>query len=156
MYLLSHHPSDVLNLRESDVHGDEIHFVNTKTDQPMVIEMNEDLRETVDWFRRWKRQQNLHSPYLVCHPLTATYRRMIAQPVAVEYISRRFTAAVTAAGFPPGTYTLRDLRPKGLTDEYVIAGDSDKGGHKTEAMKRHYRRIKLPMRARSNLHRISE
>lgn len=78
-------------------------------------------------------------------------RRSAGEPVSVAYVSRAFAKGVTAAGFEKGTYTLRDLRPKGLTDEYLTAGDSDKGGHKTEAMKRHYRRVELPMRAKNNL-----
>jgi len=154
IYLVSHNPVDVLLLRDAnDIKGNKIHITRSKTEQDVVIEMNEDLAATVEWFRRWKRRQGITSPYLICHPLDAPRRSMISQPVSVEYISRRFTQAAIAAGFKPGTYTLRDLRAKGLTDEFEIAGDSDKGGHKTEAMKRYYRRIKSPMRAKSNLNK---
>ena len=154
IYLLSQRPGDVLKLRESDIKGNEIHFVTAKTQQAMVIEMSEDLAATIDWFRRSKRKQGVYSPYVIFYPRKSR-RHLIGKPVSVEYISRRFSAAVVKAGLEKGSYTLRDLRPKGLTDEYLQAGDSDKGGHKSEAMKRHYRRVKLPMRAKSNLQRIS-
>ena len=154
LYLLSHRPGDVLQLRESDIKENEIHFTTNKNQQAMEVEMNSDLANTINWFRQWKRKQGINSPHLICHPRTSE-RGLIGKPVSVEYLSRRFSAAVVAAGLKKGSYTLRDLRPKGLTDEYMIAGDSDKGGHKTEAMKRHYRRVKLPMRAKSNLKRLS-
>lgn len=48
-------------------------------------------------------------------------------------------------------YQLRDLRKKGLTDEFVSQGENDKGGHETEAMRKHYRLIVPPKRARSTL-----
>ena len=150
IYLLSHRPGGVLSLRETDIVDNEICFTTRKTDQDMEIEANSDLIETIEWFRAWKRQQNIHSPHLVCYPRHMA-RRFIGKPVPVEYLSRRFTDAVETAGFARGTYTLRDLRPKGLTDEFEVAGDSDKGGHKTETMKCRYRRKRLPMRAKSNL-----
>jgi len=48
-------------------------------------------------------------------------------------------------------YELRDLRPKGLTDEFLAGGENNKGGHKTEAMKLHYRRVSVPIKATSNV-----
>ncbi len=86
-------------------------------------------------------------------------RRFIGQRITVGYLSGLFTEAAketrvrvknetTGKRVRP---TLRDLRPKALTDEFVVGGDSDKGGHKTEAMKRHYRRKRLPMRAKNRL-----
>lgn len=154
IYLLSHRPGDILRLREIDIKCNEIHFIARKNKQPMVIEMNADLADTIDWFRQWKLKQGIHSPLIICHPLGGK-RNLIANPVSVEYISRRFSAAVIAAGFKGGSYKLLDIRPKGLTDEFLEAGDSDKGGHKTQQMKEHYRRIKLPMRAVSNIKKIS-
>lgn len=153
LYLVSHRPMDVLGLKENQINENEITFTAAKNDQDMVIEMNDDLREVVAWFRTRKTAQGIVSPYLVCYPTTSR-RRSIGKRVSVEYLSRRFSAAVAAAGLED--YTLRDIRPKGLTDDFLLAGDSDKGGHKTEAMKRHYRRVRLPMRAKNNLRRLRD
>jgi len=106
--------------------------------------------------RRAGTQQDIHSPYLICYPRTMA-RRFIGQRITVGYLSGLFTEAAketrvrvknetTGKRVRP---TLRDLRPKALTDEFVVGGDSDKGGHKTEVMKRHYRRKRLPMRQRT-------
>ncbi|AWN17137.1 hypothetical protein SALB1_2941 [Salinisphaera sp. LB1] len=122
--------------------------------QAAIIYANEDLIEVIEWFREWKREQRLISATLVCYPLKISKRSLSGKPVSVAYISRRFTAAARAAGLDG--YTLNDMRPKALTDEYLYleGGDTDKGGHMTEAMKEHYRRVELPMRARSNLRAI--
>jgi hypothetical protein len=153
LYLVSHRPADVLSLKEEQVDENTLRFTATKNEVDMEIEMNSDLVDTVQWFRDWKMKQDIDSAYLVVYP-TSSKRRYIGKPLSVSYLSRRFAAAVVAAGLERGTYTLRDIRPKGLSDEFVVAGDSNKGGHKTEAMKKHYRRIKLPMRAKNNLKRI--
>src|SRR5690554_2118156 len=55
-----------------------------------------------------------------------------------------------------GQYQLRDLRKKGLTDEFVSQGENNKGGHQTEAMRRHYRLITPPERSRSTLKSIKK
>ncbi|MCG8519663.1 MAG: hypothetical protein MI794_16885 [Pseudomonadales bacterium] len=55
-----------------------------------------------------------------------------------------------------GEYQLRDLRKKGLADEFLKQGENDKGGHTTQAMKDHYRLITPPKRARSTLQYIGE
>lgn len=153
VYLVSHHPCDVLSLTESHVVGSTLKFTNTKTAVDMEIEMNEDLAEALQWFREWKTAQRIVSPYFVVYP-RSSHKRYIGKPVSVGYLSRRFAEAQVLAKLPKGAYQLRDMRPKGLTDEFMIAGDSDKGGHLTEQMKRHYRRIKVPKRARSNIRRI--
>ena len=161
VYLVSHRPGDVLGLRESNITGNEIHFTARKNDQDMAIEFEpgDDMDLTIQWFRDWKRKQHIYlSPYLICYPRNMD-RRFIGRRVSVGYLSRLFTEAVKDARVrvmneTTGAFvrpTLRDLRPKALTDEYVVAGDSDKGGHKTEAMKRHYRRKRLPMRAKNRL-----
>jgi hypothetical protein len=160
IYLVSHRPDDVLGLLESDIRGNDIHFTADKNDQDMIIrfESGDDLDSVIRWFRRWKREQRITSPHLVCHPLTAQ-RRLIGQRVSVEFISRRFTDSVRELDVRVWSEvrqehvkpTLRDLRPKALTDEFEAGGDSDKGGHKTDAMKRHYRRKRLPMRAENRL-----
>jgi hypothetical protein len=69
----------------------------------------------------------------------------------VGFLSRRWTAACRDAGF---AYQLRDIRAQALTDEFLAGADGTKGGHKTEVMREHYRRVKLPLRARNTLRRI--
>lgn len=155
LYMVSHRPNDVLSLREDQVIDNEIRFTARKNDVDMAIEMNDDLAGIVEWFKQWKADLNIVSPHLVVYPTTSR-RSSIGKPVSVGYLSRKFAAAVVAAGFEPGTYALRDIRPKGLTDEFRIAGDSDKGGHLTDVMKRRYRRIRLPMRAKNNLRKIRD
>jgi hypothetical protein len=155
LYMVSHRPNDVLSLREDQVIDNEIRFTARKNDVDMAIEMNDDLAGIVEWFKQWKADLNIVSPHLVVYPTTSR-RSSIGRPVSVGYLSRKFAAAVVAAGFEPGTYALRDIRPKGLTDEFRIAGDSDKGGHLTDVMKRRYRRIRLPMRAKNNLRKIRD
>jgi hypothetical protein len=155
LYMVSHRPNDVLSLREDQVIDNEIRFTARKNDVDMAIEMNDDLAGIVEWFKQWKADLNIVSPHLVVYPTTSR-RRSIGKPVSVGYLSRKFAEAVVAAGFEPGTYALRDIRPKGLTDEFRIAGDSDKGGHLTDVMKRRYRRIRLPMRAKNNLRKIRD
>ncbi|HKJ88024.1 MAG TPA: hypothetical protein VKA48_05910, partial [Gammaproteobacteria bacterium] len=166
LYLLSQRPGDVLGLRTArdidwqgftDAETGEvwpvIRFTAAKTGQPMEVVMNEALLATVQWFQDWKRRQGLVSPYLICYPKDS---RQAGKRVRVDHLSRAFREAVEAAGIARNTYTLRDVRPKSLTDEWVAAGDSDKGGHKTEQMKRYYRRIVLPMRARTNVTNLRE
>jgi len=75
----------------------------------------------------------------------------IGRRVSVEFLSRRWTAACREAGF---AYQLRDIRAQALTDEFLAGADGTKGGHKMEAMREHYRRVKLPLRARNTLRRI--
>ena len=153
LYLISHRPKDVLSLKDAQIDGNIIRFTASKNDVDMEIEMNEDLAETIRWVRDRKTEQGIVSPHLVVYP-TSSKRRHIGKPLSAGYLSRKFADAVIAAGLTKGKYTLRDIRPKGLTDEFLVAGDSDKGGHKTEAMKQHYRRVRLPMRAKNNLRRI--
>lgn len=171
LYLVSHNPVDVLNLQESQVTSGEredpatgerratVEIALKRNKTTVAVEIwdwaDGDLATTVEWFRARKRAQKIVSQHLVVYG-TDSRRRSIGTPVSVEYVSRRFAQAVVAAGLPKGSYTLRDLRPKGLTDEFLAAGDSDKGGHKTEAMKRHYRRVELPMLAKNNLHLLRQ
>jgi hypothetical protein len=152
LYMVSHRPNDVLSLKDSNIYGGIVRFTATKNDVDMEIGMNDALEEIVTWFRNWKTQQGIVSPFLVVYP-KSTKRRFIGKPVSVGYLSGKFSEAVVSAGLTKGIYTLRDIRPKGLSDEFVTAGDSDKGGHKTDAMKQLYRRIRVPMRAKNNLRR---
>ena len=58
--------------------------------------------------------------------------------------------ACKTAGYG-GMYHLRDIRKKGLTEEFLSQGENDKGGHETQAMRNHYRLIKPPKRARTTI-----
>lgn len=116
--------------------------------------MSADLAELYRYFRDRKRAAQIVSPHGVAYG-TESAQRLIGRAVSTEYISRRFAAASVAAGFKPGQYPLRDLRPKGLTDEARIVGAAtDKGGHPTEQMKRHDVRVSLPPKGRSQIRRI--
>jgi integrase len=155
IYLLSERPSDVLGLQDRNVDWDvpSVWLEQSKTGQPIEIVMNEDLAETLRWFKDWKKSQGIASPYLVCTP--KSHRGGPGRRVRAEYLSKAFAQAVKEAGYQAGEYKLKDLRPKSLTDEFVEAGDSEKGGHRTERMKRYYRRGQLPMRARTNVKRVT-
>lgn len=156
VYLLSQRPGDVLDLQHSNLDWDvpSVWLEQLKTGQPVEVVMNEDLEATVRWFLAWKKEQGIASPYLICTP--RGHRSGAGKRVSTEYLSKKFAQAVKDAGFPAGEYKLKDLRPKSLTDEFVEAGDSDKGGHKSEEMKRYYRRGHLPMRAQANVRRVTD
>lgn len=165
VYLISHRPGDVLRLRDEApfvsywVQGGRrvvrVSFTAAKNEQ--AVEIVDDagaeggIEATLQWFRRFKEAQGIVSKGVVVYPTTAR-KRDIGRPVSRDYLSRRFAEAAVAAGFEAGTYTLRDLRKTGLTDEARIAGKAtDKGGHKTEQMKQYYVVGGVPQRVRNNL-----
>jgi hypothetical protein len=161
IYIVSHRPSDVLRLRDEPPfvrYADgKVAVAFTATKNQQEIEIVDDvtaqggLESVLAWFRRWKEQQGIISKHVVVFPLSAR-KKDAGKPVSRDYLSRRFAAAVVAAGFEAGAYTLRDLRKTGLTDEARIAGKAtDKGGHKTEQMKQYYVVGGVPQRARNNL-----
>lgn len=157
IYMMSQQPIDVFGLREEQIHDDqgpmgEIHFARHKTGVAIILEMNEDLRHLVDWFRTFKRQQGIISPYLMVYP-SYFDKRSRHQPVKHRFMQLSWAQACKDAGYG-GQYQLRDLRKKGLTDEFVSQGENNKGGHQTEAMRRHYRLITPPERSRSTLKSI--
>lgn len=155
LYMVSHRPADVLSLREDQVQDGILKFTAGKNDVDMEIEINDDLAGVIQSLKDWKAESQIVSPYLAVYD-AGSKRRHIGKPLSVGYLSHAFAAAVGAAGFVKGKYTLRDIRPKGLSDEYVIAGENNKGGHKTEAMKQRYRRVRVPVRAKNNLRLIRE
>ena len=177
VYLISHRPSDVLRLRDEEpfvryeqrefkvptINGFAIEtcaavvvsFTATKNEQAVEIADRVDaeggIADTLQWFRAWKESQEIVTKAIVVYPKTARPKD-IGRPVSRDYLSRRFAEAVVKAGFDAGTYTLRDLRKTGLTDEARIAGKAtDKGGHKTEQMKQYYVVGGVPLRVRNNL-----
>lgn len=165
VYLISHRPGNVLRLRDEAPFvryetrdGGEyvvVSFTAAKNDQAVEIGDRVDtpggIEETLAWFRRWKTDRGIVSPMVVCFPTSARPKHA-GRGVSRDYLSRRFAQAVVAAGFDPGTYTLRDLWKTGLTDEARIAGEATKkGGHKTEAMRQYYVVGGVPQRVRNNL-----
>lgn len=161
IFLISHRPSDVLALTDKNISYYErrgvryvqITFTPSKNNQPMEIYEPVDgaIEETLQWFANWKREQGIVSPHIIVYP-PESRKQSIGKPLTASYLSRRFADAVVAAGFPKGSYKLRDLRKKGLNDEAVMAGrPTEKGGHKTEQMKAHYVVTAIPKRARNHL-----
>lgn len=154
IYMMSQQPIDVFGLKEEQIKDDEgefgeIHFARHKTGVAIALEMNQDLRELIDWFREWKRAQDIISPYLMVYPRYFDFRSR-TKPVRHRYIQGVWAEACEEAGYK-GHYQLRDLRKKGLTDEFVSQGENNKGGHETEAMRKHYRLIRPPERSKSTL-----
>ena len=171
IYMVGGRPGDVLRLKHTDISDGIIHYTAAKNTQSLEIEMNRDLAALVAWFYSWKRKQGVLSRHVVCYPRTAR-QDMRGEPLSVVYMSRKFTAACRKLGYvqrdksghpidsngdkvdvnsAKTLYELRDLRPKGLTDEFLAGGENNKGGHKTEAMKQHYRRVSVPIKAASNV-----
>lgn len=162
LYLISHNPVDVLGLKESSVATGtrldgkkpretiEITFSRSKTDVGLEIWdwADSDLAQLLNEMATAKRDAGIVSGYLVVYPVG---KRRTGHPITVGYLSHKFSAAVTAAGFEKGTFTLRDLRPKALTDEWLNGNLDNKGGHLTESMRQHYQRVKLPERAKNSL-----
>ena len=162
IYLVSHSPGDVLRLKDSDVcyetrRGKRVVVLTLKRartgesiDIYDYVDTAGGIEATLQWFRDWKKRQDIVSPHIVCYPTTSR-RRSIGKRVSVGYLSRRFAEAAKKVNLS-GKYTPRDLRKKGLTDEARIAGKAtNKGAHKTQAMREYYVVGGLPQRARNNL-----
>jgi hypothetical protein len=154
IYMMSQQPIDVFGLKETQINDGggefgEITFSRHKTGVGILLEMNTELRQLVDWFRNWKREQGIISPYLMVYPRYFDMRSR-TQPVKHRFMQGCWAQAGEDAGYK-GQYQLRDLRKKGLTDEFVSQGENNKGGHETEAMRNHYRLIRPPERSRSTL-----
>lgn len=165
IYLISHRPGDVLRLRDQapDVRYELrrgrkvviVSFTATKNEQAMEIvdyvDSEGGIESVLQWFRDWKKTQNLRLvKHFICYPKTSR-RRSIGLPISVGYLSRKFAEASLAVGLA-GKYTPRDLRKKGLTDEARIAGKAtNKGGHKTQAMREYYVVGGLPQRHKNKL-----
>lgn len=150
LYLVSHRPTDVLALGEANLDGRMLRFVPRKTVAKRIeieIECNAALLEVIDWWREFGRGIVGRRTWCV-HPVGSD-RRISGKPITRDHLSRAFNTAMRAAGL--SDYQLRDVRPKGLTDDWLIGGESDKGGHKTAAMREHYRRVTVPMRSKNNL-----
>lgn len=170
IYFNSHRPGDCLRLTEDNVREELIDgrpsiivsFTASKNGQAMEIvdAIDGPLAQTLQWFREWKKRQSFIGAKAIRHFVvypTDSHRRTVGKAVSVGYLSKKFAEAVVDALGEKckGKYRLSDLRKKGLTDEAKLAGKpTDKGGHKTEQMKRYYVVGELPMRVQNNLREI--
>jgi hypothetical protein len=156
LYLMSGRPTNMLDVKESQIMDTEIHYYASKNEQPVIIERDAEINELIKWFRDYKKEQSIASPYLIVHPSKRPNKRMrktARKPITATQLYRYFKDAADA--FKLGHYQLRDIRPKALTDEAKIAGQAtNKGAHKTQAMREHYVKITLPVRVQNNLKRI--
>lgn len=167
IYMLSQQPVDVFGIREDQAElyeqpvieeGEQVwglvRFSRHKTDVGIELGMNRELRNLWQWFIDFKREQQIASPYLMVYPRYFDQRSR-GKPVKHRFMQDSWREACAAAGYG-AQYQIRDLRKKGLTDEYLAQGENDKGGHETEAMRKYYRLITPPKRARSTLGHIGQ
>lgn len=147
LYLLGTRVSDGLGLTTANLVQQQgmwcVAFSASKTGEEQELISNQALHDELEWWRAWRQQHAPLSKHLIVHPRDAD-RRLIGRPIGSEWLSRTWHAAAVKAGYPD--YTLRDLRPKSITDESLKGNTDNKGGH-TEAMRRHYTRVRLPTRA---------
>ena len=172
-YMLSQQPVDLFSLKlsqlslieidKSDEDPEnwkfgEIALSRSKTAVKGVIEMNEELRETVDWLVGFRQQEldkrgslaeEPKTDHLMIYPAYMD-RRSRWQPVTHRTFSGWWRQAVEACGHK-GKYWLMDMRKKGLTDEFVSQGENNKGIHESQRMRDYYRLIVPPKRSRNTL-----
>lgn len=168
MYMLSQSPVDVFSLRDEQINDapyieDGVSYLGSitisraKTTESVVIGMNTELREMVDWFKDFKKNERIISPFLFVYPRYMG-RRYQSKQVTHRTMSAYWLEARKAAQKKhkfTEDYQLRDLRKRGLTDEALTAGKAtDKGAHSTEAMRNYYVLTKPPMRHGNTLKRI--
>lgn len=153
LYIMSGRPTNMLDIKEKQITDRGIEYQATKNDQFVIVEVDAELKELVSWFRNFKKEQGTVSPYLIVHPRNAK-RGLARKPVTAERLYRVFKRACAVLEL---RYTLRDIRPKALTDEALLAGKAtNKGAHITQAMRDHYVKIKPPVRITNNLKRIGK
>lgn len=148
LYLLGMRPADCLGLRaDALVKVDGrwcVNFAAGKTGVEQELVGNQALHDQLEWWRAWRAEHAPLSAYLLVHPRTA-HRKICSRQIKVEWLSRTWTTATREAGHPE--YTLRDIRPKSLTDEALAGNKGNKGGHLTQQMRDHYQRVRLPERS---------
>jgi len=152
IYLISGRPSDMLEIKESDITEDAVQYYAGKNQQLVHVKRDDEIDYLIDWFQTFKKQRGIDSQYLIVHPLNAS-RNLGGKPITREMLYRYLKKAMIAAQLP--TYTLRDLRPKALTDEAANAGmPTNKGAHRTEQMRKHYVKKMIPVEVTNTLKRI--
>lgn len=149
LYLMSGRPTNMLEVQEEQITEAGISYFATKNKQLVLVEMDEELAQLIGWFRDYKKKERIVSPYLIVHPQSAR-RGLATKPISTENLYRYFKRAAAVANLDH--YTLRDIRPKALTDEAELAGQpTNKGAHVTEQMRKHYVKRILPIRVSNNL-----
>lgn len=149
LYLLGMRPADCLGLRaDALVRNKEnrwcINFAARKTGVEQELIGNQALHDQLEWWRAWRTEHAPMSAFLLVHPRNA-HRKINSRQIKVEWLSRTWTDAARDAGKPE--YTLRDIRPKALTDEALAGNTGNRGGHLTQQMRDHYQRVRLPERS---------
>lgn len=152
MLFMSSRPGDAIKVRDDDFdESGQLKYETSKTAELIWVEDETgELAATVKWFREWKKANSIISPYLCVQPKYKRYG-VAGQPVTVKYLSRKFSDAVKAAGYAPGTWTLRLIRHKGLTDEAAKDLANNKGGHRTQSARDKYRVQAIPTRVKNTL-----
>lgn len=148
LYLLAMRPGDFLALRvDALVKVDNrwcVNFAAQKTGVEQELMSNQALHDQLEWWRAWRNAHAPLSPFLLVHPRDA-HRLLCSRPISRDWLHGVFKEAAVAAGHPE--YTLRDIRPKALTDEALAGNTGNRGGHLTQQMRDHYQRIRLPERS---------
>ncbi len=106
------------------------------------------------WRKRLKRHDLAEALAMGAARSFATNRSLRGQRITVDQLRDRWNAARAAAGLDEYGYRLRDIRATALTDEAAAAGGTptNKGGHRTEAMRwRYVKRKDLPMVVKNHL-----
>lgn len=165
LYLISGHPANMLDVKESQILEKEIHYTKTKNDQPVIVERDSEIDSVIEWFRKYKKDNSIASPYLIVHPVErndwielneagkAIDKTLARKPIRRQHLYRLFKNAARDRNLHH--YTLRHIRPKASTDETQITGElSNKGAWESEAMMKRYNKKKLPIRVKNNLKRL--
>lgn len=154
IYLISGRPTDMLGIQEENITEKAVEYFAGKNQQLVNVERDAEINFLIDWFRNFKKRHGINSPYLIVHPLEAK-RKLGGMPVTTALLYRHLKKAMNAAELP--IYTLRDLRPKALTDEATNAGmPTNKGAHRTEQMRKHYVKKMIPVEVKNTLKRIGK
>jgi len=151
-------------LRKGEIFSvDHLCYYATKNKQYIELEMNADLVKLLKWFQDFKVSQNFISPYFIVYS-RENKRKYWGKPVSVGYLSNKFRDAAIEAGYyfvnelgnRQATYQLRDIRPKGISDEISFDKENNKGGHLTDTARRGYIRVPNPIKVKNNLTLLSE
>ncbi len=152
LYLVSGRVSDMLDIKENQIIDNAIHYQASKNNQPVIVEMDNELHDLVTWFQKYKKKQNIISRFLIVHPKTAP-RGQATKPITAKRLYIYFKKASKILRFTK--YHLRHLRAKALTDEVILAGSAtNKGAHRTELMRQQYVKKKVPVVVQNNIKRI--
>lgn len=124
----SHSPSDILRLKRTDMHAGALTVRRGKTAKLVRFRIEGTLKIVLE--RILARHKAVASLYLIADDR--------GQPVKLDNLEKRFSTARGA-----GTWQLRDIRAKAITDENDLRTASQRAGHANEQITAEvYRRIK--------------